>query len=235
MSLADAHTPRLFLIRHGETTWSQTGRYTGVTDLPLLPEGESRVSSTARTIYGPGKLIDPAKVSKVFISPRLRAQRTWELYDVVSPRTGSGSPVVETTDRVAEWGYGDYEGLVTAEIRELRRSRGHDQASPWDIWRDGAEGPGGELPDSVSRRVDSLIEETTALQSKALSDRSPSDVVVVAHGHILRAFIKRWLGLPLESTVNLMLEPGGVCGLSYSHGNIEERAVLVGMSFPDGR
>ena len=233
MSLTDTHTPRLFLIRHGETTWSQLGRYTGETDLPLLPEGESRVSSTARTLYGPGKLIDPAKLSKVFISPRLRAQRTWALYDAVSPKTGCGSPVIETTDRIAEWGYGDYEGLVTSEIRELRRSRGHDQVLPWDIWRDGTEGPGGELPESVSERVDSLIGEIIALQSKAMSDRSPGDVVVVAHGHILRAFVKRWLGLPLESSVNLMLEPGGVCGLSYSHGKIEERAVLVGMSFPD--
>ena len=58
------------------------------------------------------------------------------------------------------------------------------------------------------------------------------DVLVVAHGHSLRAFVKRWLKLELGSNVELMLEPGGVCGLSYAHGNVEERAALVGMSFP---
>jgi broad specificity phosphatase PhoE len=51
---------------------------------------------------------------------------------------------VSTTDRLAEWGYGSYEGLVTSEIRELRKQRGLDTDRPWDIWRDGCEGEGGE-------------------------------------------------------------------------------------------
>ena len=58
------------------------------------------------------------------------------------------------------------------------------------------------------------------------------DIVVVAHGHILRAFVKRWLKFELDANLEMMLEPGGVCGLSYAHGDIEQRAVLVGMSFP---
>ena len=43
-------------------------------------------------------------------------------------------------ERLAEWEYGDYEGLVTKEIRALRKQRGLDGDSEWDIWRDGCEG-----------------------------------------------------------------------------------------------
>ena len=140
-----------------------------------------------------------------------------------------------TEERIVEWGYGDYEGLFTGEIRKLRKSRGLDTERDWDIWRDGTEGVGGEGPESVSDRLDGLIEEISALHGKAMEEGGvAADVVVVAHGHILRAFVKRWLGLDLDDGLNLMLEPGGVCGLSYSHGNIKERAVLVGMSFPGG-
>lgn len=233
MSTLDTHTPRLFLLRHGETTWSQSGRYTGVTDLPLLPSGASRVLSTASTIYGPGKLISPASLLKVFISPRLRAQQTWSIYQSTLPPS---EPLIttETTTRIAEWAYGAYEGLLTPEIRALRQSQGLDTSRPWDIWRDGTEGPDGETPESVTTRVSSLIDEITALQSEAMKAGTKGDMVVVAHGHILRAFVKLWLGLELGSSLNLMLEPGGVCGLSYSHGKIDERAVLVGMSFPGG-
>lgn len=139
------------------------------------------------------------------------------------------------TDDLAEWGYGDYEGLHTHEIRELRKTRGLDQAQPWDIWRDGTEGEGSESPQQVAERLDRIISKITKLQGEALAKQHRMDVVVVAHGHILRAFVKRWLGLDLESKLELMLEPGGVCGLSYAHGSIDARAVLVGMSFPGYR
>ncbi|KAI7372604.1 hypothetical protein KC336_g20608, partial [Hortaea werneckii] len=62
----DASTPRVFLIRHGETEWSMSGQYTGKTDIPLTAHGEEQVASTAKFMYGSGRLIDPAKVAKVF-------------------------------------------------------------------------------------------------------------------------------------------------------------------------
>lgn len=140
-----------------------------------------------------------------------------------------------TTDDIAEWGYGDYEGLYTEQIRELRKKRGLDQNQPWDIWRDGTEGPGSESAQQVADRLDRMISKITRLQGEAQEQNRRMDIVIVAHGHILRAFVKRWLGLSLDTRLELMLEPGGVCGLSYAHGNIDSRAVLVGMSFPGSR
>jgi sedoheptulose-bisphosphatase len=39
---------------------------------------------------------------------------------------------------------------------------------------------------------------------------SPADVVVIAHGHSLRAFVKRWLKYPMDFPLSMMLEPGGI-------------------------
>ena len=63
----------------GETEWTKNGRYTGITELELTVEGVQQVLRTAKILVGPGRLIDPAKVAHVFISPRERAQATFDL------------------------------------------------------------------------------------------------------------------------------------------------------------
>ncbi len=95
----DASTPRVFLIRHGETEWSQTGRHTGKTEIPLTAHGEEQVKALGKVVYGSGKLIDPAKVMKVYVSPRQRATRTWELLS-------DGNEGYEVANDLAEWDYG---------------------------------------------------------------------------------------------------------------------------------
>jgi len=95
----DAGTPRIFIIRHGETEWSKSGQYTGKTDIPLTEHGEKQVKASADLMYGSGKLIDPGNVAKVYLSPRKRAIRTYEL---LSGRQ-DGYEIMES---LAEWDYG---------------------------------------------------------------------------------------------------------------------------------
>lgn len=159
-------TPRVFLIRHGETEWSLDGRHTGVSDIPLTANGEKRIRATGRALVGPDRLIVPKNLVGVFVSPRSRARRTLELLvecgisgenegenaddggkgvgkgegDVVKKidqMIGGGK--VEVRDDVREWDYGEYEGVKSAEITEMREEKGEGK---WDIWRDGC--PGGE-------------------------------------------------------------------------------------------
>ena len=98
MSGKDASTPRIFLLRHGETEWSKTGQLTGGTEVSLTEHGRNQVTATGKIVYGPGKLIDPAKIVKVFVSPRSRAQQTWDLL--------SGGGESEAKAELDEWGYG---------------------------------------------------------------------------------------------------------------------------------
>ncbi|GLA23834.1 hypothetical protein AnigIFM63604_005516 [Aspergillus niger] len=235
-------TPRCFIIRHGETSWSLNGRHTGSTDLPLTENGEKRIKATGKALVGNDRLIVPRKLVHVYVSPRARAQRTLELLEIgckerlpwnEARKSEDEEPIrteakVEVTEAVREWDYGEYEGLTSKQIREMRREKGEGE---WDIWRDGC--PGGESPEDVIKRLDAVIAEIREKFHKPCFDgdsSSKGDVLVVAHGHILRAFAMRWTGKPLTETA-LILEAGGVGTLSYEHHNIDEPAIILGGGF----
>lgn len=59
----------------------------------------------------------------------------------------------------------------------------------------------------------------------------PYDVLVVAHGHVLRALAARWVGKNLQDNPGLILEAGGVGTLSYEHHSLDEPAILLGGAF----
>lgn len=146
-------TPRVFIIRHGETEWSLNGRHTGVSDIPLTANGEKRIRATGRALVGPDRLIVPKNLAHIYVSPRKRAQRTLELLglgckqpipweqhgDVEDGNVEGMSAKIEVTNQIREWDYGDYEGVTSKDIAKQREERGQ---GPWDIWRDGC--PGGE-------------------------------------------------------------------------------------------
>ncbi|KAK3215373.1 hypothetical protein GRF29_19g3052309 [Pseudopithomyces chartarum] len=257
--------PRVFLIRHGETEWSLSGRHTGTTELPLTPNGESRIRATGKALVGPDRLIVPGNLAHIYVSPRRRAQRTLELLDLGcrerypweeaerEDHVGSGGAEernakreradglrtlapIEITEAVREWDYGEYEGETSRDIQAKRRDAG---LPPWDIWSDGC--PGGESPQDVTARLDALISSIRekfhvgrfgkGAGWKGADGTGPNDVLVVAHGHLLRAFAARWVGRDLRDNPSLILEAGGVGTLSYEHGRVEEPAILLGGAF----
>ncbi|KAH8821021.1 histidine phosphatase superfamily [Xylogone sp. PMI_703] len=208
----------------GETEWTISGRFTGRSDIPLTPNGESQVSKSAGVLIGPGKLIDPSRLAHIFVSPRTRARRTHEL--LFSDKQIAGDS--EVTEDIREWEYGLYEGLLTAEIRAGRKQRGLDTDRPWNIWVDGCED--GESPAEVATRLDRLISRIREIQGPYMHGEKGVDVVIVGHGHILRAFAKRWIGFELGMRLPLMLEPGAVGVLSYEHHKVDEPALLLGVN-----
>ncbi|KAI5928117.1 phosphoglycerate mutase [Camillea tinctor] len=234
MSDLDATTPRVFLARHGETEWTKNGRFTGKTDLSLTANGATQVAGTAAQLVGPGRLIDPVRLARVIVSPRHRARQTFQLLFGEENANNHGHAVDEAkvtfTESIAEWDYGDYEGLVVSEIRACRKEKGLDGERAWDIWRDGCEG--GESAEQVADRLDALVSEIRAIQQPYMNGEQPVDVVLVAHGHILRAFVKRWLRYPLEAQLPMMLSPGGIGVLSYRNHDVNEPAFFIGMSLP---
>jgi broad specificity phosphatase PhoE len=125
-------TNDVWLIRHGETEWSRSGRHTGLTDLPLTEAGRRAAQALL-------PVLARESFALVLTSPLTRARETCEL-------AGLGDRARVDADLV-EWNYGKYEGLTSAEIRG--RSPG------WLLFTDGA--PGGERPEDVSRRVGRVI------------------------------------------------------------------------------
>ncbi|KXJ97244.1 phosphoglycerate mutase [Microdochium bolleyi] len=224
MSDANATTPRVFIARHGETEWTISGQCTGNADIPLTTRGEAQVQATARLLVGERKLIDPTRLARVFCSPRQRAVRT---LDLLTEQAVAADKITVTED-IREWDYGAYEGLRPGEIAERRRAEGK---AKWDIWVEGCDG--GETPAEVEERLDRLIAEIKSIQEPMIHGGAAPDVLIVAHGHILRAFVKRWLKFPMDFAFTQMMEPGAIGILSYAHHNIEEPALLVGMGFPN--
>jgi broad specificity phosphatase PhoE len=135
--------PEVYLARHGNTAWTATGQHTGLTDLPLTPDGEENARLLGQRLKG-------MTFAKVFTSPLQRAARTCEL-------AGFGA-VAETDPDLVEWDYGEYEGLRSDEI--LRKRPG------WQLFRDGA--PGGESPAEISARADRVVKRVRAIPGNVL-------------------------------------------------------------------
>lgn len=91
-------------------------------------------------------------------------------------------------------------------------------------------------PQQITERLDGVIEmirEKYHSKSigKSKQEATPGDVLVVAHGHILRAFAGRWIAKEIADNPSLILEAGGVGTLSYEHHSIHEPAILLGGAF----
>jgi len=203
--------PRLFVIRHGETEWSQNGRHTGRTDIPLTEHGVDLIRRRAPDIVGPGKLIDPDRIGFAFVSPRQRAHKTFHLLfeNLEKP------PPHEITEDVREWDYGDFEGLKAAEILEKQPG--------WSIWTDGC--PNGESAEEMTIRVDKVIEKVRNIHRAYCDGDGKRDVMIIAHGHFSRVLLARWTEFPLLLGNHFNVEPAGIALLSYNHHTLEEPAL----------
>jgi broad specificity phosphatase PhoE len=132
------HLLTIRVLQTGETEWAKLGRSTGTTDVELTQAGAAQVSSAVATLVGAGKLLDLCRLIHVFVSPRLRAKKTFEL--LLAPSSSVAAEKVTYTKDITEWNYGDYKGLTNQEIRDLRKEGGLDLERKWDIWSDRCEG-----------------------------------------------------------------------------------------------
>lgn len=183
-------TGRVYLLRHGETAWSLSGQHTGRTDVPLTPNGERlarRAGATLVALRG-----TDAPPALVLSSPRSRAMRTAQL---------AGLTVDESTEDLAEWDYGDYEGLTTQQIRQ--------HVPQWTVWSHPV--PGGEDASQVGARAAKVL-------ARVRDATATGDVVLVGHGHFSRVLIAGWLELPATDGVRFALRPASVSVLGDERG-----------------
>ena len=182
----------LILLRHGQTEWSLSGKHTGRTDIPLTARGEAAAAKLAPQLAA-------RQIQAVFTSPATRAVRTAELAGL----TG-GTPDPD----LWEWDYGGYEGRTTAEIQQERPG--------WYLWFDGIVPGGprhpGETITQVGARANAVLGRV-----RPLLPEGDGDVVLVAHGHILRVLTARWLGLEPTGGRLFKLDTGTIGTLGTEH------------------
>ncbi|KNX37120.1 histidine phosphatase family protein [Luteipulveratus halotolerans] len=180
---------RLVLLRHGETEWSKSGQHTGTTDIPLTAVGEQAARDTAA-------LLEAYDIVGVHCSPLTRARRTAEL-------AGLTDYVVD--EDLREWDYGAYEGMTTPQVRE-------QLGYQWEIFEHGV-APGatpGETVEDVAARASHVLQ-------RVWPQLHEGDVVLVAHGHLLRILTTVWLREQPRFGAKISLDAGSVSVLGEHH------------------
>jgi broad specificity phosphatase PhoE len=147
--------PTLYLVRHGDTTWTSTRRHTGRTDIPLNEDGERHACQLGEQLKG-------LSFVRVFTSPLQRASKTCEL-------AGFGA-VAELDGDLTEWDYGRLEGEQTGDI--LKDYPG------WELFRDGC--PDGESPHDVATRADRFIARVHEIMGDVLAFSSGHIIRMIA-------------------------------------------------------
>ncbi|WP_329414976.1 histidine phosphatase family protein [Streptomyces sp. NBC_00704] len=183
----------LFLVRHGETSWSRSGRHTGSTDVPLTDRGRAQARALA-------PLIGAQRIGAAFVSPLERARETAELIGLSGFRLDAD---------LREWDYGGYEGVTTAEIQRTRPD--------WFLFSDGVTPGPPEHPGETAEQVGERADRVLARADEALAG-TEGCVVLVAHGHFLRVLTARRLGLPPSAGALFQLATGTLCRLGTEHG-----------------
>lgn len=189
-SVSPSPPGRLVLVRHGETEWSAAGRHTGRTDVPLTRRGEEQARALRPYLAG-------LDVTLALCSPLRRARRTAELAGLRP----------DLDDDLVEWDYGGYEGISTPEVRERLGD------PTWTVFRDGVV-PGdtpGETVEEVAARASRVLERVEDPLTRG-------DVVLVAHGHLLRVLAATRLRQGPRFGAHLLLHPATVCVLTEEHG-----------------
>ena len=183
---------QIYFIRHGETEWSRSGKHTSHTDLPLTANGEAMARELATTLKN-------MRFELVLTSPRLRARSTCELAGFVGAQIEAN---------LAEWNYGDYEGLRSADISKLNPE--------WSLWQHGS--PGGETPAEVGARADELITRLRSCSGK---------VALFSHGHFGRVLAARWLGLPVSVGQHFAIDPASISILGFEPHHPQLRVIRL--------
>ncbi len=129
---------RIWLVRHGETEWSKSGRHTGRTDIPLTPTGQQQGNALGRHLAG-------RQFALVLTSPLERARETCRL--------AGFDAAAQVSDDLLEWNYGIYEGRTTAAVRA--------EQPGWSIWTTPI--PQGETVEQVGERARRVIERADAV------------------------------------------------------------------------
>ncbi len=128
----------------------------------------------------------------VLTSPLQRARRTAEL---------AGFPDADLEPRAVEWDYGDYEGRTRAEIRQ--------QVPGWSPWTH-PDMPHGETLTDVAARAAGVIER--------VRHSGVADVLLFAHGHLLRMVAVTWIEAPWQLAWRLPLAPAHLSVLGWDRG-----------------
>ena len=171
----------ILLVRHGATEWSENGRHTGRTDLPLIDKGLRQADRLPPILA----TLSEGALPVVFTSPLQRSVET--------ARRGVPGVAAIVVDDLAEYDYGSYEGMTSAQIDRLHPG--------WNLFEHGC--PGGETLQQVVARCDTFI---ATLKRRV----DGGCAIVFTHGHLSRILTTRLVGLQPQAGAVLQNDTASV-------------------------
>lgn len=192
----------LVLIRHGQSVWNATNRFTGWTDVELSEKGEGEAATA-------GEQLADVRFDVVHTSALIRAQKTAEI--VMSKNRVSGEIPTKQDERLNERHYGDLQGLNKAETAEIH---GAEQVH---IWRRSFDvpPPGGEsLEMTAERTIPYFVEEIIPDLDSGMN------VLVAAHGNSLRSIVMHIEEISPEEITKLEIPTGVPMHYEFDNGKI---------------
>ena len=192
----------LVLIRHGQSVWNATNRFTGWTDVELSQKGEIEAATA-------GEQLADVRFDVVHTSALMRAQRTAEI--VMSKNRVSGEIPTNQDERLNERHYGDLQGLNKAETAEIH---GAEQVR---IWRRSFDvpPPGGEsLEMTAERTIPYFVEEIMPDLDSGMN------VLIAAHGNSLRSIVMHIEDISPEDITGLEIPTGAPMYYEFDNGQI---------------
>ena len=185
---------RLFVLRHGETEWSRTRRFTGRRDIGLTPRGQYQAEAASAALAG-------LTIHGIYASP-LERTRTWA--EVIAKRHQRS---VQLDSRFVEMGFGAWEGLTRDEAAA---------ATPalYEAWR---RAPSTVTPpdgEPLAAVVDRVAAGVADLQARHAGET----VVLVSHAIVIRLIVLAALGLPADRLWSVDASAGGLTEIEYRPG-----------------
>ncbi|MEU5781988.1 bifunctional RNase H/acid phosphatase [Micromonospora lupini] len=196
---------RLILVRHGETAYTEQGRYSGRGDVPLSERGRAQARATGARVAA----LAPS-VAAVLSSPLSRCTATAA---AIAGAVGGDVPVRTEADLI-ECDFGQWEGRTFAEVRQ-------QWPGEMDAWLASPRiaPPGGESFTQVAERVHRVVD--------ALPKAYPGEtVVVVSHVSPIKLALRDALAASDAFLHRLFLDAAGISVLDlWPDGGIAVRTV----------
>ena len=194
--------PRLILVRHGQSVWNASNRFTGWTDVDLSDQGVEEAEEA-------GRELSAIRIDVVHTSDLVRAQRTAEI--IMRHNEASDGVPTKYDWRLNERHYGALQGLNKAETAE---KHGAEQVHVWRRSFDVAPPEGESLEMTAERTIPYFIEE---IVTDLFDDKN---VLVSAHGNSLRSIVMHIEGISPEDIVSLEIPTGEPIHYNYEEGII---------------
>ena len=187
------NTSRLWLVRHGLTTWNTQQRFCGHADIPLSARGRAQARWLARQLQNEA-------IAGIYASDLARARETAE---IIANQRARAVPV-KVSAAWREMGFGAWEGLTYAAIAEQFKDQlgfftDPEQCSP----------PGGESLAQMLQRIQAGLAAITCSSGSPME----GDIVLVSHGGPLRILLCSVLEMPFAHHWQLRLDPGSLSAI----------------------